>query len=128
MDRWQAQYNFWSQFGVPAYEENSVPDLKELTFPYITYEAAVGGFGDTIPISASIWDKVRDGYSALETLDTLSDAIEDVIVNSFPRNYDNGKYRVWKEGSWSENMSDPDDDKIKRKRLSVNFEFMDFNR
>ena len=40
MDRYEAQYAFWSSFGVPAYEQNSVPDLDDLTFPYITFEAA----------------------------------------------------------------------------------------
>lgn len=121
MDRWQAQYEFWSSFGVPAYEANSVPDLRDLTFPYITYEAAAGGFGDIVSVTASIWDNT----STWGRVDELADTIEHAIRISDPVVYDGGMYRVWiGETTFAQNMGDPDNDKIRRKVLNVNFEFM----
>ena len=111
-DRWQSQYEFWSQFGVPAYEENSVPDIKDMPepkYPYITYEAAAGGFDDQIPITASIWDR----SNSWEKADKLADEIEHYIRLSNATRYDKGM-----------NMGDPDDDLIKRKLINVYFEFM----
>ena len=122
MNRWEAIHQFWSSFGVPAYEQNSVPDLKTLTFPYITYEAAVGSWEDIIPLTASIWDK----NTSWRRIADLSDTIEKTVRLSDPVAYDNGMYRIWVgDTAFSQNMGDPDNDKIKRKVLNLNFEFMD---
>ena len=121
MDRWEAQYQFWNSFGVPAYEANSVPDIKNLTYPYITYEAMAGGFDDTLSVTASIWDE----STSWQTADELTDTIERAIALMLPVRYDGGMYRVWKGTPFAQNMGDPDNDKIRRKVLNVNFEFMD---
>lgn len=122
MDRWEAQHKFWNSFGVPAYEANSVPDEKDLTYPYITYEAAAGGFGVEIPIQASIWDK----NTSWERADILADTIESAIALMLPVAYNSGMYRVWAGNTpFAQSMGDPNNDRIKRKLLSVNFEFMD---
>lgn len=121
MDRWQAQYEFWSQFGVPAYEENSAPDYRNVTFPYITYEAAASGFYEPVSITASIWDE----NSSWSRVDALADQIEHFIrhMQVCPK-MDGGRYRVYIDGNFANNMGDPDNDKIKRKELNVFFEFM----
>lgn len=121
MDRWQAQYEFWSSFGVPAYEENSVPDEKDVSFPYITYSAAASGFDEPVSITASVWDR----NSSWSVVDGLADAIEHEIRTRLPQAYDQGMYRVYiGDTPFAQNMGDPSDDTIKRKVLSVVFEFM----
>lgn len=56
MDKFQALQSFWSSFGIPAYDENTVPtgDNKP-AMPYITYDAVVGNLGDYCAMSASLW-------------------------------------------------------------------------
>ncbi len=120
MDKWQAQYNFWSQFGIPAYEENSVPDYRDLTFPYIAYEAASGSFEDTVSITASIWDNTK----SFARIDPIADQIERFIRKMGCPEIDGGRYRVWTNPEFAQNMGDPDNDLLKRKVLNVNFEFM----
>ena len=71
MDRWEAQYQFWNSFGVPAYEANSVPDVKNLTYPYITSEAMAGGFGSILPITASRWNE----STSWATVDDITDNV-----------------------------------------------------
>ena len=39
MNKEQAIHFFWSQFGLPAYDENSVPDDAQM--PYITYNVVI---------------------------------------------------------------------------------------
>ena len=38
-NKWQAIDRFWNSFGIPAYDESSVP--QGATMPYITYHAEV---------------------------------------------------------------------------------------
>ena len=120
MDRWEALYSFWSSFGIPAYEENSVPE--NAAFPYITFEATVGDFENIIPLSASIWDRTTRGTAFI---DTKADEIEQFIKNmDVCPVIKGGRYRVFTRGQFAQNMGDPDDKLIKRKLLSVKFEFM----
>ena len=120
MDRWEALYSFWSSFGIPAYEENSVPE--NAAFPYITFEATVGDFENIIPLSASIWDRTTRGTAFI---DTKADEIEQFIKNmDVCPVIKGGRYRVFTSGQFAQNMGDPDDKLIKRKLLSVKFEFM----
>lgn len=120
MDRWEAQYQFWNQFGVPGYEENTVPDRDDITYPYITYQAAAGGFDESISITASIYDRNSSWLNA----DKLADQIEHHIRTMLPMAYDDGKMWVYiGNTTFAQNMGDPDDDLIKRKLLSINIEF-----
>lgn len=116
MDRWEAQYSFWASFGVPAYEENSVPDLDEVTFPYITYQAVSSPFDGDAMINASIWTRSTSWLVA----DNLSDAIETRLKNGgavVP--YTGGILWYTAETPFAQNMGDPDDDRIKRKLLAL---------
>jgi hypothetical protein len=54
LDNAQALHAFWSSFGVPAYDENTVPD--KAPYPRITYDVVCGTFGNTVTSSAQIWD------------------------------------------------------------------------
>jgi hypothetical protein len=98
-----------------------VPDRKSVTYPYITYQAAVGSFEALIPITASIWDK---SYS-WERVDALSDSIETYIKQMRGPKINGGRYRVYVDDTdFSQHMGDPDDDSIRRAVLNVIFEFM----
>lgn len=120
-DRWQAQYNFWASFGVPAYEEHSVPDADEVTFPYITYEAETAGFDQGTVVAASVWTRSTSWAQA----DAISDIIEDRLKNGgVLESYTGGWIWFTPEFPFSQNIGDPDDDRIKRKRLAVQLQFV----
>ena len=53
MTKAAAIYQFWSGFGLTAYEENTVP--TDATFPYITYQLVTDSFEREIQFTASIW-------------------------------------------------------------------------
>ena len=56
MDKFQVIHSFWSSFGLPAYDQNTVPaGDKRPPYPYITYEAAVASLGQPIALSGSLW-------------------------------------------------------------------------
>lgn len=120
VDRYEAQYGFWSSFGVPAYERNSVPDYDDLAFPYITYEAAATPFEGEVAISASIWTRSTSWQRA----DALADAVETRLKKGGEvLRYDEGIVWVTAGNPLAQNMGDPDDDAIKRKLISVQLHF-----
>ena len=121
MDKWQAQHDFWSSFGVPAYEEHSVPDNEINTFPRITYEAATSVFESLVSITASIWTR----STSWATADSLADTIERYIKDMGCPEIEGGRYRVYiGDTTFAQKMDDPSDDQIKRIILNVTFEFM----
>lgn len=123
MDKWEAQFKFWSQFGIPAYEENSVPDMKEVTFPYISYEAAVGAFGDEIAVVASVWDR----SASRMRVDTLCNTIEKSIRDTLLYEYEGVRLRAFipENTPFAQSLGDDSDDAIKRNIINVTFEFME---
>lgn len=121
MDRWEALYNFWASFGVPAYRASAVPDLKYVTFPYITYEAAVGDIDDVLTLRGNVWD---ENYSS-ERVDAISDEILQFIKTNPWHKYNGGQFRVWSGNTMPvQDMGDPDNDKIRRDVITLNFEFI----
>lgn len=124
MDRWQALCAFWNGFSlsgrqVPAYEENAVPDIEDVSFPYITYQAMTGGFNGDATCNASIWDRSTSWARA----DALSDIIEHNLRNGgrvIP--YDGGMMWISAGMPFSQSMGD-DDDTIRRKLLTISIHF-----
>ena len=56
MDKFQALQTFWESFGIPAYDENTVPTGDDApAFPYITYDAVVSNLGTPVAMNASLW-------------------------------------------------------------------------
>ena len=60
MNKAEAIYNFWSQFGLPAIDEQSAYDpetLRQLNidFPYITFQTGIGDFSQDVSLSADLY-------------------------------------------------------------------------
>ena len=120
MDKWQALQSFWSSFTIPAYDENSVPD--DAPDKYVTYEAVVDGFDNAVTASASIWYKDTEWKSISLKEKEIYDYISSggrLIA------YDGGAMWIRRSMPWATRMSEPNDDTIRRIRLSVMIEFID---
>lgn len=77
MTKMQALYSFFSSFGIPAYEENSIyaADVAPL-LPYITYGVATASFpASNIPIPATIWYNSTSWKDVEETANAVNSAL-----------------------------------------------------
>lgn len=120
MDRWQALYAFWSGFGVPAYEENSVPSgSSRPNYPYITYEASVSPFDSDVLLAASIWTR----STSWEEADRIADMVEAKIKDGYVQPYDGGMIYIVPNDPLSKHTGDPEDDMIKRNLFGARFLF-----
>lgn len=56
-------HQFWSSFGLPAYEESSVPDNPP--DEYITYQLQTSCWGEQVALSGSIWYRNYSTWSGI---------------------------------------------------------------
>ena len=120
MNKMQTLQAFWSGFGIPAYDENTVPD--DAVLPYITYEASSDDFGNTMLRNASLWYR----SSSWAEITAKEQQIADFITRGGRMiSYDGGAMWIQKANPWAQRMSEPSDDSIRRIVLSYNIEFLD---
>lgn len=121
MDAQQTMQNFWSGFGVPAYDENSVPDDQYKVFPHITYDVVIGDTMDETAMSASIWTRSSQWISAIQLYDAVNDALNNggVILPC-----DGGGLWIKKGSPWAQRLGDASDGSVKRIFMNITVEFI----
>ena len=118
MTKEQAIQQFWSSFGVPAYDENTVPDGAEL--PYITYEVATDAINYTVITNASIWGW---GKSWQETTDLLNLVSAEIGLGGTTRKYDGGLMWI-KKGTPFARRTPDSDDSIRHISMNIETDFI----
>lgn len=122
MDKSQAIHQFWSSFGLPAYDENSVPD--DAVMPYITYSVATGPMDSVHTIGGSLWYRSTSWRDVSKKADEIAKAVGG---NGYYINKIDGGYLWITQGpSFAQRMSEPGDDMTKRIYISLNVEFLTF--
>ena len=125
MDKVQALYSFWSGFGIPAIDEQSAYDTETLRqlgidYPYLTYESAVGEFGEEIALAADIYYRSTTWREIEAKAKQIADAIGygGVIVH-----YDGGGLWVKRGPTLYRRMGADNSFDIRRIHIDVNVEF-----
>ena len=119
MTKAAAIYQFWSSFGLTAYEENTVP--TDAAFPYITYQLVTDSFDREIQLSASIWYRSESWTAINAKTEEISQKISrggKIIA------CDGGAIWLKRGQPFAQSMGDESDDLIKRKHLNITAEFM----
>lgn len=116
MNKAQAIHSFWSGFGIPAYDETTVPDDAQM--PYITYNVVTGALDDALLMSGSIW--YRD--TSWATVTAKADEIADALYTTIP--IDGGGVYLTQGTPFAQRMSDPADDSIRRIYINLSAEFI----
>ena len=119
MTKASAIYQFWSSFGLTAYEENTVP--TDAAFPYITYQLVTDSFDREIPLTASIWYRSESWTAINAKTEEISQKISrgGKIISC-----DGGAIWLKRGQPFAQNMGDESDDLIKRKYLNITAEFI----
>ncbi len=123
MTKAEALFDFWSGFGLVAYEENAVPakgtpDAPE--YPYLTYEVKTARLGVTVPLSASLWYRSASWKEANAKEKEISDFIGSggVFLDC-----DGGALWIHRGELFASRAGDTSDDMIKRIDINVSVEF-----
>lgn len=112
-------YQFWSSFGLTAYEENTVP--TDAAFPYITYQLVTDSFGREVAATASIWYRSESWTAINAKTEEISQKISrgGKIISC-----DGGAIWLKRGQPFAQNMRDESDGLIKRKYLNITAEFI----
>lgn len=118
MTKAAALYNFFSSFGLDAYEENSVYTLEAPPdFPYLTYELRTDAFGEyDTAITFSLWYRSNSWAAANAKVEDISSAIG---RGGKVMTIDGGYLLIMRGSPFCQSMGDPSDDMIKRKLLNL---------
>lgn len=120
-DKVQALYQFWSSFGLLAYDESSVPTGSAApSFPYVTYRVVTDNLGNEVGLTASLWYRSSSWVAISQKAEEIAKRLE----NLSPTRIDGG-YMWLKRGSpFAQRMSDPNDDMIRRIYINITAEFL----
>lgn len=122
MTKEAALHYFWSSFDWATYEATSVPTGDNAPkFPYLTYSVATDSIGQSVALTADLWYRGTSWAIANDLCQRISDAIGSggKIISC-----DGGCIWLNRGSPFAQNMSDPNDDLIKRKHINISAEFM----
>ena len=120
MDKAQAIQAFWSTF-LTAYNENSVPDVETITFPYITYDLVLDNFGREVAMSAMLhyrdtsWRGIN--YKVAEIESYIGRGGRWIA-------FDGGKALIRRGQPFAQPMSDANDNMIKQFVINISCEYI----
>lgn len=118
MDKVQAIDNFWNSFGLPAYDENSIPNDVEM--PYITYTVATDSLDNVVPLSGNIWYRERTWKNITLKSEEIAKKVGEYGFYSAKLN--NGYVWITKGSPFAQRM--PDVDPVKRIYINLQAEFL----
>lgn len=119
MDKAQALNRFWSSFGIPAYDVNTVPD--EAQMPYITYETTTDSLDNSLPLTASIWYRQMSWADISKKADEIAEYL--YKQNPATVKIDGGRLYITKGTPFAQRMEDPSDSMIRRIIINITAEF-----
>ena len=122
MTKEQVLQDFFSGFGLTAFQEDAVPTGGDKPqFPYITYELAVDDFwGGEVALSMDIWYR---GDSEAEP-NAKAREVSKALIGCKCIPCDGGGVILKKGSPFCQSMGDTADDKIKRRHINVTAEFI----
>lgn len=117
-NKYQALHNFYSSFGVSAYEENSVPETAKL--PYITYEVITSEFGgENIALSCQIYDK----SNSLTRLNQLTEQLSERLRGGFKLICDDGYIMLYRGEPFAQTRP-TGDETVKAKYINISADYI----
>lgn len=126
MDKMQALHGFWAGFGIPAIDEQSAydtPTMEQLgiTYPYISYEAAVSELDEPVALSADIYYKSTSWAGAEAKAQQIISAIG---YGGVKVGYDDGQIWITRGTPAYQRMSAENTFDIRRIHININAEFL----
>ena len=122
MTKAAAIYQFWSGFGLTAYEENTDP--ANAAFPYITYQLVTDSFDREVAATASLWYR-GESWTAINA--KTEEIARFIGGGGCLLDCDSGFIWLKRGTPFAQNMGDESDDLIRRKYINVTVEYMTAN-
>lgn len=116
MNKAQAIHSFWSSFGLPAYDQYTVPD--DATMPYITYNVAEAEIDNYVGLYGNVWYR----GTSWEQAELKTAEIASRLARMNPIKLDNGYLALNLGTPFAQRLQDPDDN-VRRIYINLQAEF-----
>jgi hypothetical protein len=120
MDKAQALHKFWSSFGLPAYDQLTVPDGAQM--PYITYIGVTDKIGTPVALTGSLWYRSTGWADITQKADEISEYVNK--HGHATEKFDNGYIYITGGVPFAQRMSDDTDDMIRRIYINIMAEYL----
>lgn len=119
----QALQNFWSSFGIAAYDESTVPTGSNApAFPYITYNVVTDSlYGNSVAMTASVWDRSSSWQFVTDKSHQIS---ADIGVGGKSVRVDGGYIWIKRGTPFAQRMADDSDDMVRRIYMNISVDFL----
>ena len=107
-------HEFWSSFGIAAYEESAVPSDAEM--PYITYELVTDSAGEECAMSASLWYGDTSWVAINEKTEEISSYIG---IGGVMLMCDGGRIRIRRASPFAVSVKEKEKKDVRHKALNV---------
>lgn len=124
MTREKALHQFWSSFGLKAYDEMTVPTGDDApALPYITYEVVTDNLNHPVSISGSVWYRSTSWTEVTQKAEQIAEAIGygHLIIK-----IDGGYMYLTRGTPFAQRVGD-EDDSIRRILLNLTCEYLTAN-
>lgn len=121
MTKSEALYQFFSSFGLDAYDENSVPTGDNSPkMPYITYDVSLDNLDNEVNISPSLWYR----STSWTEISAKADEIAQRLYMLSPIKIDGGYIWIKRGSPFAQRMNDPADDMVRRIYINLTIEYL----
>lgn len=121
MNKYEALHNFFSSFGVKAFEENSVPEeIRTGNMPYITYEVVTSPFDiQNTALSCQIFYKT----DSLMKINALTEKLAGALRGGAKLRCDTGYIILYPGTPFAQNR-DSGDKTVKAKYITITADYI----
>ena len=121
MNKEQAIQQFWSSFGLTAYDSSTIPTGDDAPEPpYITYDVITDSLGTPVALSGSIWYRSTSWSAITAKKDKIA---AEIGYGHKMIKIDGGYLYITKGSPFAQRMSD-EDDSIRRIYINLMVEFL----
>ena len=117
MDKSQAITAFWGNFGLPAYNENNVPDKVDM--PYITFNVVLDNLGHPVNLNGNLWYKGTSWKDITLKLEEITKYLQDGKIIPI----DGGYMWIVRGSPFAQRVND-DNNLVKRIYINLTAEFL----
>ena len=121
MTKDKALFNWFQKFGIPFYPTTALPNAKDLTFPYGTYEPIFGYNEDITYPTVNLYYLTESEAVPNKKATEIGEAIG---MGGTSVKCDEGIMWIKRGSPFVQGINDPDNSNIKRRLLSIAIEFL----
>ena len=77
MNKFQAIHKWFNDLGIPFYVDTNVPDMKEISYPYGTYQNAIGNWTDRVSNTVRLYYRTTSEKEINAMVQKLTDKLKE---------------------------------------------------